>query len=141
MYEHAQSQSRQGSPGECSTSYPDLEHANESQRARELNIRNVLALRGDPPRVDEYGLDPSCEPDCFTHADDLVRYIRKEHGDFFCVGVAGYPTPHQDSETPESDLYWLKEKCDAGADFIITQLFYDVDSFAQWAKKCREYGE
>lgn len=79
--------------------------------------------------------------DEFQHADDLVRYIRQEHGDFFCIGVAGYPSPHQDSESAESDLQWLKNKCDAGADFIITQLFYDMPSFEQWISSCRAAGE
>ncbi|KAK4684368.1 methylenetetrahydrofolate reductase (NADH), partial [Tremellales sp. Uapishka_1] len=110
------------------------------QRAKSLGIQNILALRGDPPRSDEYQITPSGSPDFFQHADDLVKYIRKTYGDWFCIGVAGYPTPHQDSASPESDLHWLKIKCDAGADFIITQLFYDVDGFEEWIKSCREFG-
>lgn len=85
-------------------------------------------------------MDPSTEPDFFQHADDLVRYIRAEHDDYFCVGVAGYPTPHVDSADLETDLKWLKVKCDAGADFIITQLFYDLQGFEGWVKACREKG-
>lgn len=107
----------------------------------QLGIRNILALRGDPPRSEEYAVDPDPQPDFFLHADDLVRYIREQHGEYFCVGVAGYPTPHVDSESAESDLHWLKVKCDAGADFIITQLFYDMDGFEDWVKSCRDYGE
>jgi methylenetetrahydrofolate reductase (NADPH) len=101
----------------------------------------VLALRGDPPRSEEYSTTLDPEPDFFQHADDLVRYIRKEYNDWFCIGVAGYPTPHVDSESPEMDLHWLKQKCDAGADFIITQLFYDVQGFEQWVRSCRDFGE
>jgi methylenetetrahydrofolate reductase (NADPH) len=55
--------------------------------------------------------------------------------------VAGYPTPHPDSENVQSDLQWLKVKCDAGADYIITQLFYDVPAFEEWVAACRNIGE
>ncbi|EIW69857.1 hypothetical protein TREMEDRAFT_38541 [Tremella mesenterica DSM 1558] len=109
-------------------------------KCKEMGITNILALRGDPPRSEEYAVIPPTEPDLFQHADDLVRYIRAEHGDYFCIGVAGYPTPHLDSESVEDDLKWLKVKCDAGADFIITQLFYDVEGFESWIKECRRIG-
>ncbi|WVQ85878.1 methylenetetrahydrofolate reductase [Cryptococcus sp. DSM 104549] len=110
------------------------------ERCKTLGIQNVLALRGDPPRSEEYAVDPEPVPDYFQHADDLVRYIRQQHGDYFCIGVAGYPTPHPDSESEEDDLYWLKVKCDAGADFVVTQLFYDTEGFLEWVKACREKG-
>ncbi|OCF39825.1 methylenetetrahydrofolate reductase [Kwoniella heveanensis CBS 569] len=110
------------------------------EKCRSLGITNILALRGDPPRSEEYAVDPNPQPDFFQHADDLVRYIRKEYGDYFCIGVAGYPTPHSDSESAESDLHYLKVKCDAGADYIITQLFYDVEGFLEWVTTCRERG-
>lgn len=113
------------------------------QRARALGITNILALRGDAPRGDEYAPDAESSRalDEFKHADDLVRYIRKQHGDYFCVGVAGYPTPHPDAESAEADMQWLKNKCDAGADYIITQLFYDVPEFETWVAACRKAGE
>lgn len=98
-------------------------------------------MRGDPPRTEEYGLEPSSQPDYFQHADDLVKYIREQYGNHFCIGVAGYPTPHPDSETAESEMKWLKVKCDAGAEFVITQLFYDMDGFEQWVKECRKAGK
>ncbi|EJT46462.1 methylenetetrahydrofolate reductase (NADPH) [Trichosporon asahii var. asahii CBS 8904] len=106
----------------------------------ELGITNILALRGDAPRSDEYATDADANMDEFQHADDLVRYIRKQYGDYFCIGVAGYPTPHPDSLDADDDLKWLKEKCDAGADYIITQLFYDVPAFADWVQRCRQAG-
>jgi methylenetetrahydrofolate reductase (NADPH) len=112
----------------------------EVQKCRALGINNILALRGDPPRSDEYGFTVDVQADYFQHADDLVKYIRQEYKDTFCVGVAGYPTPHPDSETTESEMKWLKVKCDAGADFIITQLFYDMDAFEKWVKECRAAG-
>lgn len=53
---------------------------------------------------------------------------------------AGYPTPHLDSLTPESDIHFLAQKINAGADFIITQLFYDVDGFVEWVGRVRGAG-
>ncbi|CAG8478283.1 10801_t:CDS:10, partial [Diversispora eburnea] len=106
---------------------------NALKEAKNAGIQNILALRGDPPRGHEYW--SSCD-DEFTLAIDLVKYIRKKYGEWFCIGVAGYP----DSTDKEQDLKFLKEKVDAGANFIITQFFYDVDSFVEWEKKCREIG-
>ncbi|TDL24992.1 MTHFR-domain-containing protein [Rickenella mellea] len=107
--------------------------------AKERGIHNILALRGDPPRGEEYWIptDPR-----FTHAIDLVKYIKSspEFSDF-CVGVAAYPDGHADRETDEDgEIKYLKAKVDAGADFIVTQLFYDVDGFLRWLSKVRETG-
>lgn len=120
------------------------------EQAKVLGIRNILALRGDPPRSDEYrddSLPDAGEDDSnkdFTWAVDLVRYIRKQYGDYFCVGVAGYPEGHSDQSHPEHqsiehDLPYLVEKTKAGADFIMTQLFYDVDAYQKYEKRLREH--
>jgi methylenetetrahydrofolate reductase (NADPH) len=106
-------------------------------KARELGIKNILALRGDPPKGSENF--EVCE-NGFAYAVDLVRYIRSEFGNEFGIAVAGYPEGHIASKNIEEDLKYLKEKVDAGADFIITQLFYDIDIFLQWVKRCREVG-
>ncbi|KAF4615411.1 hypothetical protein D9613_002717 [Agrocybe pediades] len=108
--------------------------------AKEQGIQNILALRGDPPRGKEEWIpaDPR-----FTRAIDLVSYIRSvpEYSDWFCVGVAGYPDGHPDTTTDEdTEISRLKQKVDAGADFIVTQLFYDADYFISWYKKVREQG-
>lgn len=108
--------------------------------AKARGIQNILALRGDPPRGEEYWIptDPR-----FTHGADLVSYIKSspEFSSDFCVGVAAYPDGHPDRETDEDgELEHLKRKVDAGADFIITQLFYDVDTFLQWVKRVRQKG-
>ncbi|CCL99999.1 uncharacterized protein FIBRA_02024 [Fibroporia radiculosa] len=108
--------------------------------AKARGIHNILALRGDPPRGEEYWIptDPR-----FTYGVDLVSYIRSspEFSSEFCVGVAAYPDGHPDRETDDDgELEHLKAKVDAGADFIITQLFYDVDGFLQWMKKVRSKG-
>lgn len=98
--------------------------------------------------------------DEFQHAADLVRYIRREYGDAFCIGVAGalfpfpscaflsptllphagYPEGHADSPDKLADIEYLYEKQQAGADFVVTQLFYDVDVFMKWYKACRDRG-
>ena len=111
--------------------------------ARNADIRNILALRGDAAIGEEWKAD--AQPDSeFKYAVDLVRYIKKNYGDDFCVGVAAYPEGHCEGEADETlqnpmrDLPYLKEKVDAGADFIITQLFYDVDKFLSFEKIFRE---
>eukprot|EP01006_Ploeotia_vitrea_P033942 TRINITY_DN65671_c11_g10_i1.p1 TRINITY_DN65671_c11_g10~~TRINITY_DN65671_c11_g10_i1.p1 ORF type:complete len:650 (-),score=362.60 TRINITY_DN65671_c11_g10_i1:68-1969(-) len=106
------------------------------EAAKKAGIRNILALRGDPPKGQEW---QQCE-DGFAYAVDLVKYIRSKYGDYFGIGVAGYPEGHIAAESFEKDLQHLKEKVDAGADFIITQLFYDVDLFLDWMKKARAIG-
>lgn len=107
--------------------------------AKRLGIRNILALRGDPPRGEEYWV---AADERFQHATDLVRYIREQYGDFFCLGVAGYPEGHADyvDRDVQRDLRYLKEKQDAGAQYIVTQLFYDVNRFLSWYKDCRSIG-
>ncbi|KAF9110296.1 hypothetical protein BGX27_006554 [Mortierella sp. AM989] len=109
------------------------------KEAKSAGIQNILALRGDPPRGQEYWTHVD---DTFVHAIDLVRYIRQQYGDYFCIGVAGYPEGHMDNTTFSSDeeILFLKEKIDAGANFVLTQLFYDVEGFLTWEKKCRSYG-
>ena len=107
--------------------------------AKRLGIKNILALRGDPPRGEEYWIAADKR---FQHATDLVRYIRQRHGNYFCIGVAGYPEGHADyvDRDVNRDLRYLKDKQDAGAQYIITQLFYDVDRFLEWYRDCREIG-
>lgn len=116
--------------------------------AKVLGIRNILALRGDPPRRAEYKDDNEDEDmdggEDFNLAVDLVRYIRKTHGDYFCIGVAGYPEGHADESHPlgqsmEHDLPWLVEKVQAGADFIMTQLFFDIEVYDKFETTLREH--
>ncbi|ODQ65879.1 methylenetetrahydrofolate reduct [Nadsonia fulvescens var. elongata DSM 6958] len=110
-------------------------------QAREHNVKNILALRGDPPRGEEYWSSSSNE---FHHAVDLVKYIKKTHGDFFCIGVAGYPEGHVDGvdtsgQDALKDIPFLVEKVRAGADFIITQVCYDTSKLIAWEKALREH--
>nr|AFK33808.1 unknown [Lotus japonicus] len=109
-------------------------------------LQNVLALRGDPP----HGQDKFVQVEGgFACARDLVKHIRAKHGDYFGITIAGYPEAHPDAigsnglATPEdyqNDLTYLKSKVDAGADLIITQLFYDTDIFLKFANDCRQIG-
>ncbi|CDZ97433.1 methylenetetrahydrofolate reductase [Phaffia rhodozyma] len=112
--------------------------------AKARGVKNILALRGDPPRDAEYAptqsLPVSQTNQPFEYALDLITFIRENYGDAFCIGVAGYPETHPDSPSTEDDIAFLKTKVDAGADFILTQLFYDVDVFLQWKTRCREAG-
>ncbi|OAA66137.1 methylenetetrahydrofolate reductase 2 [Cordyceps fumosorosea ARSEF 2679] len=117
--------------------------------AKALGIRNILALRGDPPRKDEYRTDDDDESDAeagedFVWAIDLVKYIRRKHGDYFCVGVAAYPEGHADESHPlgqslEHDLPYLVDKVQAGADFIMTQLFFDIDAYEKFEATLRQH--
>ena len=119
--------------------------------AKVLGIRNILALRGDPPRKEEYGdANGSAEradgeeAQEFTWAVDLVRYIRRKYGDYFCVGVAAYPEGHADGSHPErqrleNDLPYLVDKVQAGADFIMTQLFFDIEAYDKFERTLREH--
>jgi methylenetetrahydrofolate reductase (NADPH) len=109
-------------------------------KARSAGVRNILALRGDPPRGSEYWVPTNSE---FCYAVNLVKYIRKAYGDWFCIGVAAYPEGHADGSAPEQqdpllDLPYLREKVSAGADFILTQIFYDVPCFLSFEKLLRE---
>ncbi|HDP81121.1 MAG TPA: methylenetetrahydrofolate reductase [NAD(P)H] [Spirochaetes bacterium] len=98
-------------------------------------IENILALRGDPPQG-EKEFTPA--PDGFAHADELVAYIRSING--FTIGVAGYPEGHMEAPDLDTDIENLKKKVDAGADFIITQLFYHNEDFYTFIDKITKLG-
>eukprot|EP00884_Botryococcus_braunii_P012198 jgi/Botrbrau1/2097/Bobra.0093s0005.1 len=109
-------------------------------------VQNILALRGDPPKGQE---SFTTVEGGFSCALDLVKFIRATYGDYFGIGVAGYPEAHPDvisddpvknEENYKKDLAYLKEKMDAGADFIVTQLFYDTDRFLKFVEDCRAIG-
>ena len=76
----------------------------------------------------------------FSHAVDLIKYIRQCYGDYFDIGVAGYPEGHPEALDIATDIQYLKQKIDTGATFVITQMFYDVDNFLDWVTQCRAVG-
>lgn len=97
-------------------------------------VHNILALRGDMPAngsIDRSKMD-------FAHASDLVKYLADD-GDF-SIGVAGYPECHPESLSEKDDMAMLKVKVDAGADFIITQLFFDNDCFYRFRDNALKSG-
>jgi len=108
------------------------------EEAKKAGIRNIVALRGDPPKGAEKW---EAIEGGFSYAVDLVRYIRKNYGNYFGISVAGYPEGHPESDGGvDVDVKYLKDKLDAGADFAITQLFYNTDAYVEWVKKCRQAG-
>ena len=114
--------------------------ANTLQQAKSSGVHNILALRGDPPRGKRsWAKDDVSGGEC-DRAIDLVKLIRSLHGSYFGIAVAGHPEGHPSSSSLEEEMKHLKEKMDAGADFIITQFFYDTALFLQYVKRCREYG-
>ncbi len=99
-------------------------------------IRNVMALRGDlTPELE--ATDPSTWD--YRHAVELVRELKESDADF-CIGAACYPEVHPDSPNQKEDILHLKEKVDAGADFLTTQMVFDNDLFFNFLYKLREAG-
>ncbi len=115
-----------------------------------LGMNNLLALRGDPPRGEKRFIP---EPDGHDHAIGLVKQIMNMNRGIyleeslanatqtdFSVAVAGYPEKHHEAPNMESDLQYLKEKVDAGADYIVTQMFFENKKFFDFVDRCRAVG-
>lgn len=98
-------------------------------------VQNILALRGDPPRGSAQ-FEP--HPDGFRHASELVRHIRARLD--ACLGVAGYPEGHPECPDLNKDLDHLKFKVDQGADFVVTQLFFDPTDFLRFRDRAADRG-
>jgi methylenetetrahydrofolate reductase (NADPH) len=103
---------------------------------KECGITNVMALRGDIPAEMENG-DRSLWD--YAHAVDLIRELKEENPDF-CIGGACYPEVHPESENQRDDIKRLKEKVDAGCDFLTTQMFFDNNLLYNFLYKIREAG-
>jgi methylenetetrahydrofolate reductase (NADPH) len=106
------------------------------RRAAEAGVENVVALRGDPPKGDDK-FRPV--PGGLSYANELVSLVRDEFSQLG-VAVAGYPEVHLEAPSPQADLTNLKRKVEAGADVVITQLFYDNADFFAFRDRCREIG-
>jgi methylenetetrahydrofolate reductase (NADPH) len=98
-------------------------------------IENVLALRGDPPKGEDHFV---ATQGGFTHANELVEFIRSRWN--FSIGVACYPENHPEAPDTQSDMDALKRKVDAGADFLISQLFFDNNLFYTFRERVRQAG-
>ena len=106
--------------------------ANMIRQIRENNIDNVMALRGDLPKDGVVCHD-------FEHASDLVREIRSLDSDI-CIGGACYPEGHVESANKAEDIHFLKEKVDAGCDFLTTQMFFDNNIFYNFLYRVKDVG-
>lgn len=105
-----------------------------------LGIENIMALRGDS-LLGEKRFIP--EPGGFRYAGELVAAVRafeRSNGAQFCIGVGAYPEKHFEAPNLDTDIANLKKKVDAGADYIITQMFFDNDVFYRFRDKCRASG-
>lgn len=102
----------------------------------EHDIRNVLALRGDKPANVETLAEATED---FLHASDLVRFIRNWFPEIG-VGVAGFPEGHPETPNRLKEIEYLKEKVETGADYIVTQLFFDNRDYFDFVKRCRLAG-
>ncbi|HVI97367.1 MAG TPA: methylenetetrahydrofolate reductase [NAD(P)H] [Anaeromyxobacter sp.] len=104
----------------------------------EAGVQNVLALRGDPPRG-ETTFRP--HPDGFRYASELVAFIRSRPDRWpFCIGGAGYPEGHVETRDLALDLRHLKLKVDAGAQFLVTQLFFENAQYDRFVERARAAG-
>jgi len=117
---------------------------------RYLGIDNVLVLRGDAAK-NETAFEP--EPDGHRYASDLLKQVVNLNAGIyleddlkgtqkteFCIGVAGYPEKHFEAPNMETDLRYLKAKVDGGADYIVTQMFFDNNKYYSFVKACRDAG-
>jgi methylenetetrahydrofolate reductase (NADPH) len=115
-----------------------------------LGITNILLIRGDTLKSERKF---TAEPDGHEHSVDLVRQVvNMNKGVYqdeelenatptqFCIGVAGYPEKHEEAPNQQTDLKHLKEKVDAGAEYIVTQMFFDNEKYYRFVESCRKAG-
>jgi methylenetetrahydrofolate reductase (NADPH) len=100
-------------------------------------VENIMALRGDPPEGQTTFQRPA---NGFGYASDLIAFIRHRYGDRLSIGVAAYPETHVECRDPVRDLAHLRTKVDAGADFIVTQLFFDNRFYFDFVTRARAAG-
>lgn len=115
-----------------------------------LGIQNVMALRGDAVKTETY-FTPEKEGHCY--AEGLVKQIKAlNNGSYlddelqntsktnFCIGIAGYPEKHMEAPNLDSDIFFLKKKIKNGAEYVVTQMFFDNQKFFDFVDKCRKEG-
>ena len=105
------------------------------EKYAECGVENILALRGDPPKGQKDFVQPR---DGFAYAADLVAFIKKNFD--MCVGVAGFPEGHPATPNRLLEIDYLKAKIDAGADYIVAQLFFDNRDFYDYCRRCELAG-
>ena len=104
---------------------------------KENGIENLMVLRGDPPQGVANFDFKSQE---FSYASDLIRFIRQEYGQHFCIGAAVYPEGHIETSTLEEDMKYTEQKIRMGADFAVTQMFFDNIYYYALVDRMRKEG-
>lgn len=115
-----------------------------------LGIDNVLVLRGDPIKTEKSFV---AEPGGHAYASELIKQVKgmnngvyldddlqETQSTDFCIGVAGYPEKHFEAANLSLDMHYLKKKVDLGAEYIVTQMFFDNQKYFDFVKKCRDIG-
>ncbi|AUC16061.1 methylenetetrahydrofolate reductase [NAD(P)H] [Tenacibaculum sp. SZ-18] len=115
-----------------------------------LGIDNVMALRGDAVKSEiyfkpekeghQYASDLVDQIECLNHGKYLDEELQNSAPTDFCVGVAGYPEKHMEAPSLDSDIHFLKKKIKKGADYIVTQMFFDNQKYFEFVDKCRAEG-
>jgi methylenetetrahydrofolate reductase (NADPH) len=100
-----------------------------------IGIENLMLLRGDKPKGPDNFETPA---DGFRYASELISFVREKFK--FSIGAAAYPEKHPEAGTFEEDMVNLKKKCNAGVDFLITQLFFDNDTYFRFVEVARQNG-
>jgi methylenetetrahydrofolate reductase (NADPH) len=109
--------------------------AKDMEYLQNIRIENLMLLRGDPPKGSTEFFAPE---NGFSFASDLISFVRSRFS--FSVGAAAYPEKHPESVSLDEDIRSLKIKCEAGADFLITQLFFDNEAYYRFIQKARKAG-
>jgi methylenetetrahydrofolate reductase (NADPH) len=99
-----------------------------------LGVKSIFVIRGDASKEQDF----VPHPDSFGYASDMIAFIKKRYD--FTLGAAGYPEGHVEAESLESDIRYLKLKVDNGADYVVSQYFYDNEFFFRFVDKCRAAG-
>jgi methylenetetrahydrofolate reductase (NADPH) len=110
--------------------------AAQLKRYREAGVKRIVALRGDLPAT----AMSAAAPGEFHYANELVSFIRKEHGNAFKIEVAAYPEMHPQAGKPSEDFENFRRKVEAGADAALTQLFYNADAYFDFVERCEKAG-
>lgn len=99
-----------------------------------LGVETIFVIRGDKPASEEF----KAHPDRFLYATDMIAFIKSNYN--FTLGCAGYPEGHIESENLDTDIKFLKAKVEAGAEYIVTQYFYDNQFYFDFVEKCMKQG-
>jgi methylenetetrahydrofolate reductase (NADPH) len=109
--------------------------ASDMEFFKEINIENLILLRGDRPKEEN---PMNVARGDFQFASDLIEFVASKHQ--FCIAAAGYPEAHPEAESLDADIAFLKNKVDKGADFIVTQLFFDNKYYFDYVERARKAG-